>query len=828
MSSIKRCRSKEFLYARKDKNTSVLRNKKLLEDGLKSLSVSTTFKTSELSTTLVKNFDIKEKGINKKVERDFRIHFYCVMELPLRNIFLIFFQFHQFSVSQQREHYEYNCLDNIEHPQLDVVIGTRQEKVHLNTNNRQYIRIENHHYGYNYNGDDLKNVFNAENAFILQIDMSKFNYNVIVGKSKIFLMFCPNNKNDVHIVDPVNNYGRENLYVHYKYPRVCSLKICEIGIYYKPKIENIMESTIDDIVTFAKKDVYYVAFSNTEGRDIIFGTYVYDGHNYPLVPCPYTKWIPKNNLTKFTPSKYVEENGIQLNYDDNDRHRLVPGIPSSKDGTILYCGKISQHNLKEVNVGLKLKISSNSHTYNNFEITTTGVKCSDQIFSDHIFSYTPDNTIYNGDNGGLKKFNPSVDNIYSGQIMLIYKKDGLRNLNDVIKDGNISDEFFDSQMKINTICSGMVPDKEATLLLKINGKKVIYKMTYTGKRFVTIDTNSIENKILQVGCHVVLDNASDKRYKDFYSKRYKFLLFKTQSTTFNSSKNIDKIDISSTVSLRDIYGYYNCKIDNDKKNKKIKESEFILLPKKVINLIEPVETFSKTKNSFFCYKNYMDIGDLFMIKIELPSGIEFSNLNNSSSFTTNGSLVIFNNSSDYAKGVATLICEYNVIDQPFIILKKKLKPEDVVLENTTNGNLTRRSNDTINKSSNSASSVGLSTVLIVAIIAVSLIVITIIIAVTIIISLKLKNKKKKKNIDSLDSIDISKSGSSLSSTSKTTSQSISTFLKTKNSRSKLKVPIVLESLSDPSTSISISKSKALSKTPMSKVVSNERRVSKTK
>uniref|UniRef100_A0A0N5CAJ3 SH2 domain-containing protein n=1 Tax=Strongyloides papillosus TaxID=174720 RepID=A0A0N5CAJ3_STREA len=72
MSSIKRCRSKEFLDARKVENTSQLRNKKLLEDELKSLSISapTTFKSSEPSTTLVENFDIKKKEVNKEVERD--------------------------------------------------------------------------------------------------------------------------------------------------------------------------------------------------------------------------------------------------------------------------------------------------------------------------------------------------------------------------------------------------------------------------------------------------------------------------------------------------------------------------------------------------------------------------------------------------------------------------------------------------------------------------------------------------------------------------------------------------------------------------------------
>uniref|UniRef100_A0A0K0G3L4 Ephrin RBD domain-containing protein n=1 Tax=Strongyloides venezuelensis TaxID=75913 RepID=A0A0K0G3L4_STRVS len=265
----------------------------------------------------------------------------------------------------------------------------------------------------------------------------------------------------------------------------------------------------------------------------------------------------------------------------------------------------------------------------------------------------------------------------------------------------------------------------------------------------------------------------------------------------------------------------------------IRESEFIILPKKVIILIQPVGAISKTINSFFCYKNYMEIGELSVIKIELFSGIELSNLNNPSSFTTNESLVIYYNPSDYDQGVMILICKYNAIDQPFVLLRKKFKPEDVVLVNSTiSGNLTRRSNNTINGNSNGTTKSGSNATLNSAINkTVSLIVITVIIAVTIIISLKLKNKKKnKKNDDIFISIDISNrnSGSSLSSASKSTSQSISNFLKLKNSRSKFKVPIMLGSLSDPSMSINTSKLKSLSRRARSKVVSNERRASKTK
>uniref|UniRef100_A0A0N5CAJ2 EGF-like domain-containing protein n=1 Tax=Strongyloides papillosus TaxID=174720 RepID=A0A0N5CAJ2_STREA len=643
-------------------------------------------------------------------------------------------------------------------------------------------------------------------------------------------MFCPNKFYDIYSSNLEIKPGEEDLYLNYDDPRVCSLKICEIGIYYRP----YTQITQDGILNFEDKEAYYVVLSNTEEeKDIIFGTYLYDDHNYPLIPCPYTNWIPKNILTKFIPSNYVIENGIEFPYNDYDRHRFVPGIPSSKNGSILYCGKIYQPNFKEINVGVQLKLNRKNTTYNNIEVTTTGVKCSDnKTYSNNIFSYTPDNTNYYGNNRELKKFHPEIDRIYSGQMMLIYKEDNIRQMIGVIDHEEIRNEFFDNRKKVEPICSGIVPDKIATLHLKIDDEKISFKKTDSGIMLVKIDVKSRRNKMLHVGCHAVVDDASDNRYENFYLKRYKFVLFKGKLSNFNSSNNLDKINISSIMDPKNIYGYYSCGMDKDKKNSNIRESEFVLLPEKQVILIEPVTNISKANNSFFCYKNYMEIGDLSVIKIELHSGRELNNLDNPSSFAANESLIfddyndynngdlsvikielhsgrelnnldnpssfganesliIFDDYNDYNNGVMTLICEYHAFNEPFILLKRKFISDNIVLrEIAINNNQSVSSNNTSNSS--------LSTLLITTIVAVSIIIITIIISVSVIICVKLKNKKKKMRNSSS-----SGSSRSFSSASRSASNSSSSILTSKNSRSKVKVPIILGSQSDSSISMRI-------------------------
>uniref|UniRef100_A0A0N5BU08 6-cysteine protein n=1 Tax=Strongyloides papillosus TaxID=174720 RepID=A0A0N5BU08_STREA len=780
------------------------------------------------------------------------------MELPLWNIILIFLQLHQFFVSLYGNNDGYKCLENLGNlSRIEVGIGIYKNGSHPITNNRYYPHVENDSYkDYKYNGKTLEEVLNAKKVYIIEIDISKFDYGDFEDDKKIILMFCPTKYYQTINSSLISEYEKRSLFLRYDKPRTCSLKICEIGIYYRPYTYN----TLDKILNSNEKDVFYVVINNkVREQDIKFGTYVYDNHRYPLIPCPYTNWIPNINLTKFIPSKYVMENGIQFPDEYNDRHVFVPVIPSSNDNITLYCGKIYQPNFKEINVGVKLKFGSQSTSYDKIETTRTGVKCLNEEINPinhYSFSYTPDNINYDGNSREIKKFNPEKDNIYSGQIIIVYEKATVRlTISDYTSNGELTDKFFDKQKKVEPMCNGIVSDKEATLHLKINGKIFNYNKTASGIKLVKISTELYENKILHVGCHAVVDDNSGKIYEDFYLKRYKFVLFKGKLSNFSSSNKLDKINISSTMNQKNIYGYYSCRMDKNKNSSKIKESEFVLLPEKQVIWTEPVTSISKTNNLFFCFNNYMEIGVLSVIRIELPTGSELNNLDNPSAFTANESLIIFDDYNDYGNGVMKLFCEYKAFNEPFILLKRKFKPEDVVLaESTTNGNLTRRSNSTINgnsngtpnstingnsnvtpngtinRKSNSTSNGGLSTALIVTIIAVSLIVITVIIAVAIIICLKLKNKKKKKGNDSFSSIDISNSNSesSLSSASKTTSQSVSNFLKTKNSRSKFKVPIVLGSLSDPSMSMSTSKSNALSKTPMSKVVSNERRASKTK
>uniref|UniRef100_A0A0N5BR31 Ig-like domain-containing protein n=1 Tax=Strongyloides papillosus TaxID=174720 RepID=A0A0N5BR31_STREA len=424
----------------------------------------------------------------------------------------------------------------------------------------------------------------------------------------------------------------------------------------------------------------------------------------------------------------------------------------------------------------------------------------------YSFSYTPDNINYDGNSREIEKFNPKKDKIYSGQIIIVYEKSAVRlTISDYTRNGELTDKFFDKQKKVEPMCNGIVPDKKATLHLRINDKIFNYNKTASGIKLIKIGTESNENKILHVGCQAVVDDDSGKRYEDFYLKRYKFVLFKGKLSNFNSSNNLNTINISSIMDPKNIYGYYSCGMAKDKKNSKIKESEFVLLPEKQVILIEPVTNISKTNNLFFCYKNYMEVGVLSVIKIELPSGRALNNLDNPSAFTVNESLIIFDDYNDYNNGVMKLFCEYHAFNESFILLKRKFKPEDVVLvENTTNGNLTRRSNGTLNSNSNSTSNGDLSTALIITIVAVSIIVITIIISVSIVICLKLKKKKRRNNNDS--------SLSSLQSTS------TSSTLTSNTSYSKLKVPIILESLSNSSISMSGSKSNNPSKNPKIKIV----------
>uniref|UniRef100_A0A0K0FN28 Ig-like domain-containing protein n=1 Tax=Strongyloides venezuelensis TaxID=75913 RepID=A0A0K0FN28_STRVS len=119
--------------------------------------------------------------------------------------------------------------------------------------------------------------------------------------------------------------------------------------------------------------------------------------------------------------------------------------------------------------------------------------------------------------------------------------------------------------KVEPICNGIVPDKSATLHLKINDEKIDYKKMDNEIMLVRIDVKSRKNKTLHVGCHAAMDDGSGNRYEDFYFKRYKFVLLKEKLSNFNSSNNLDTINIFSTMDPKNIYGYYSCGMDNDRK-----------------------------------------------------------------------------------------------------------------------------------------------------------------------------------------------------------------------------------------------------------------------
>uniref|UniRef100_A0A0K0G6A2 Uncharacterized protein n=1 Tax=Strongyloides venezuelensis TaxID=75913 RepID=A0A0K0G6A2_STRVS len=107
------------------------------------------------------------------------------------------------------------------------------------------------------------------------------------------------------------------------------------------------------------------------------------------------------------------ENGNQFTNVDYDRHRFVPKIPSSKDNRILYCGKIYQLNFKE-------------------------------------------------------------NNIYSGQIIIIFEKYEIRQtIIGFTENEELSGRFFDEKKKVETMRNGIDLDTSATLHLQIGGIKLL-------------------------------------------------------------------------------------------------------------------------------------------------------------------------------------------------------------------------------------------------------------------------------------------------------------------------------------------------------------------
>uniref|UniRef100_A0A0N4ZPQ3 6-cysteine protein n=1 Tax=Parastrongyloides trichosuri TaxID=131310 RepID=A0A0N4ZPQ3_PARTI len=379
---------------------------------------------------------------------------------------------------------------------------------------------------------------------------------------------------------------------------VCSLELCEIGLYV------MKDGTTSDKLEEGDNidKAFYIAFKAMHNEALLFKLPdMYEG-DMTLVPCPYVNWIVKNSLSRFQPAPYIKDDFPTIE-DDLNRHRLTPTFFVNRHKKIDYrqesdksfiCGKIIQHNRPSVPVGFEF-MQQNKPSIINDLIHIGDIKeiCNGKkIKGNYVFGIIRKNNTYERKNDIYFYFTNENLKYYSGLEMYVYDKDEITNnrkslLEEEKKHQNGEGyDFIYFYRHIHTykpFCkAGFYADDEKyiTGVLKLRiGRENIPSLEDENKETIYKISSLKGHFPHTLSCYIFMTKPTNEKYSEFYSKKFKTNIRKIKDLSGKILVKKYTHEIFITDELDEIYGTYECVLDTNEPFPNIKNSTFNIIPK---------------------------------------------------------------------------------------------------------------------------------------------------------------------------------------------------------------------------------------------------------
>uniref|UniRef100_A0A0N4ZKD7 Peptidase A1 domain-containing protein n=1 Tax=Parastrongyloides trichosuri TaxID=131310 RepID=A0A0N4ZKD7_PARTI len=435
----------------------------------------------------------------------------------------------------------------------------------------------------------------------------------------IYFGICPSTTSTTSIYYP---YGyTNNLSVrNYDFPTRCSLWHCEMGLYIQKK-----DTTKFSLLDQKSVDyVFFIGFKNRKDRKpFLLDQFTYGKLQFYLYACPYYNWVAKLSLTGFEPSPYLENDNGFLHRVDESRHIFTPIYQRKKSDGYFICGEIVQPDqLERIPVGYGITYDANLKlssilVNNNYKSTA----CNDiKLSPEFTFSYSPEGLNFEDQNAFMRYMGKKM-RFYSGQYLMGYNLEEIKSIAFGDGGGSSLQGLFERDKKVvKPSCIKKVLDVNATLRFKFNSKVLPQKKyNIRGKKveYLTMKKIKSSDKYV-VGCHAVPDDyLEDERFEDFYLYRYRTKLHKGRF--FKGKKNMKNIQfLNGQQHPYEIYGYFHCLLDVNKKIDYIKASEFFIIPDSQVNVVEIVEASAIPSTDTACNMTILEIADLKEMNVQEP------------------------------------------------------------------------------------------------------------------------------------------------------------------------------------------------------------------
>uniref|UniRef100_A0A0N4Z8V1 EGF-like domain-containing protein n=1 Tax=Parastrongyloides trichosuri TaxID=131310 RepID=A0A0N4Z8V1_PARTI len=479
------------------------------------------------------------------------------------------------------------------------------------------------------------------------------------------------------------NHNNHQYMIRYHHT-TCQLVRCEVGLYMLHG--SAQESTF---LTEGIKSIYFAYYLvlTTPDMNFKFHKFTINGNKYPLVTCPYKRWIVQHSGAYFEPYDHSGIHYIEL----KETHIILPAYSRSPHSVLFLCGDIVYVD----NLRLKIFYEFVKTKENNMEIKTIQVLlhkliCYPNEKPDlyHHFAY---------DEYSLNMTYIDTDilhnqYLYYMDIVYFYKKNN--HVLTGIKQGNEIDHRKVPK-EIEPTCAKRLGVLPAAINFYVNDKLEDFsgpKKNFTMAIKIMYITKNMFNKVYKLNCKIDLDDAKNNpSISKYYDK-----IVKTSLVKYDEDLNIKLIE-KVTFKENDFsnYGKYECLLEKIRNQEtkdmmnNIRRMTVMIIPD--LNNIKE-EWQNQFTISIFCPKKLSNFATLENF-ITISNKNELCNLKkNLTVFETNGGNILFRHDKYLEKNVkiknVTTTCLYKTADGiEFKIVKDGFVLKEInIKENTQHKN----------------------------------------------------------------------------------------------------------------------------------------------
>uniref|UniRef100_A0A0N4Z0Q2 VWFA domain-containing protein n=1 Tax=Parastrongyloides trichosuri TaxID=131310 RepID=A0A0N4Z0Q2_PARTI len=337
----------------------------------------------------------------------------------------------------------------------------------------------------------------------------------------------------------------------------CGLLYCNVGLYLLHDTVYPIDIVKRKITDF--KGAFYLKFMTNE-MELIFNKFYIYGERYPLIICPYKRWVSIYSGVVFQP---YDENGI-VNENFYDTYIILPAYQRKINLTRFVCGDIIYADKTKLRI--IYKFAKIDYHYTQIFLTSTiseNLVCSENDKPSMYYHFA-----YNKDDRNMRyigKNETRYEPIYYGELIYMYNKNNEK-LKILQEEMSIVDR--NTTITIEPKCINRLGNLPGTLNLYVDEKLVKFdKLSQIKRTGYLYITNEMLNKVYNIKCKIDIEQIDKSSTVSVYG-----------SITNEHYDKIKKIDVLRhiifinikilTINISTIppslYGFFIKSYNNDK------------------------------------------------------------------------------------------------------------------------------------------------------------------------------------------------------------------------------------------------------------------------